>query len=226
MRKDVSKASFGGEGKKNRSGALYSTKDIEYIKNHYKTTPVDTMAKTLGRTSRAIQRKMSDLGLSVPKSERRKPYVWTDDDISFLKKSHKKMSDAEIATLLGINRISVLRKRKKLGLPAYKCQEYKRKGYKQINVDGKKVWIHRYVVAKSIGRPLRKKERVHHIDLDKTNNDIENLYLCKNEREHTEIHWNLNKVASDLVKKKLIIFDNKKGEYLLSTLLEELHKMV
>jgi hypothetical protein len=39
-----------------------------------------------------------------------------------------------------------------------------------------------------IGRPLNEDEVVHHIDKDRTNNDISNLYLFKNQLTHEAYH--------------------------------------
>lgn len=43
-----------------------------------------------------------------------------------------------------------------------------------------KLYVHRYIMAKHLGRYLRSEEVIHHIDHDKTNNDINNLELCTN----------------------------------------------
>jgi len=43
---------------------------------------------------------------------------------------------------------------------------------------------HRVVVEQAIGRYLTKKEAIHHIDGNKTNNVLSNLFLCKNDIEH------------------------------------------
>lgn len=51
-----------------------------------------------------------------------------------------------------------------------------------------KVQYHRLVVAKHLGRCLRKKEVVHHIDKDKQNNDISNLALFKSQADHQRHH--------------------------------------
>ena len=43
--------------------------------------------------------------------------------------------------------------------------------------DGQYIHEHRLVMARYLGRPLRQDETVHHIDEDKTNNDLSNLQL-------------------------------------------------
>jgi hypothetical protein len=43
---------------------------------------------------------------------------------------------------------------------------------------------HRLVVAKIIGRPLKREEIVHHKDLNKGNNSPENLVLLASEKDH------------------------------------------
>ena len=52
------------------------------------------------------------------------------------------------------------------------------------------VYEHQLVMEKHIGRYLEKGEVVHHIDFDKTNNDISNLMLMTNS-EHAKYHAKL-----------------------------------
>ena len=47
---------------------------------------------------------------------------------------------------------------------------------------------HLIIVEKFIGRKLKKAERVHHINLNKKDNRIENLMLFKNDSEHIKFH--------------------------------------
>jgi len=61
-------------------------------------------------------------------------------------------------------------------------------GYMRINIDGKRVLHHRYVMQVAIGRPLKHYEVVHHIDGDKANNNIDNLELIVNNVEHQRKH--------------------------------------
>ena len=68
-------------------------------------------------------------------------------------------------------------------------RKYKRKnnnGYEVI-LDGI-TWVqeHRIVVENFIGRKLTKEETVHHISGNKQENDISNLMLFNNLREHRE----------------------------------------
>lgn len=50
------------------------------------------------------------------------------------------------------------------------------------------VYEHRLVVSEREGRPLMRREQVHHEDLVKTNNDDENLELCASLAEHRVRH--------------------------------------
>lgn len=47
---------------------------------------------------------------------------------------------------------------------------------------------HRFVMEQSLGRYLRPEERVHHIDHNPSNNNIENLQLIPTNSEHTRLH--------------------------------------
>ena len=54
-------------------------------------------------------------------------------------------------------------------------------GYIVLSINGRLVREHRYIMEQYMGRELTSEEYVHHIDFVKTNNNIENLFLFKNE---------------------------------------------
>lgn len=71
--------------------------------------------------------------------------------------------------------------------------------------------FHRMVAEQTIGRKLVKGvEVVHHIDLDKLNNNPDNLIVLT-KKTHAAIHQQLNKVAGQFIKVGLIVFRD--GEY-------------
>ena len=61
-------------------------------------------------------------------------------------------------------------------------------GYRLKLINGKYKQEHRLVMEHRIGRKLKKNEVVHHWDLDKLNNDPENLALLRSESAHQRIH--------------------------------------
>lgn len=75
---------------------------------------------------------------------------------------------------------------------------------------------HRLIIEKEIGRQLWDFERVHHIDEDKQNNHIENLFICKSQSYHSKIHRQLEKIGIELYRSNRfgkIKFNKEKGKY-------------
>jgi hypothetical protein len=68
--------------------------------------------------------------------------------------------------------------------PSWKGGRIFRDGYVYLRLSGKYVPEHRYVMEQALGRPLEKKEVVHHKNGDGTDNRPENLLLFRNNGEH------------------------------------------
>jgi len=68
---------------------------------------------------------------------------------------------------------------------------------------------YRKIAEKKIGRKLKKGEIVHHIDGDSTNDDPENLHVCKDDAEHKFLH---SKLKIDWNFKSQEILDEVMGE--------------
>lgn len=86
--------------------------------------------------------------------------------------------------------------------------------------DGSFIKEHRAVMEKHLGRKLSRDEHVHHIDGDRTNNDISNLVVLTR-GEHSKIHreeeYKRGKIpfgTSNEKRKKKIIGVNKNGDTL------------
>ena len=75
------------------------------------------------------------------------------------------------------------------------------------------VYKHRLVMEKYIGRYLKPEERVHHLDGNKVNNNIENLSLCENWGKHNKIHGDFQRIAYELVKLGVIKFNRKNNTF-------------
>jgi hypothetical protein len=84
---------------------------------------------------------------------------------------------------------------------------YRKGGYTHIRE-------HQYVMEIHLGRKLEKGEIVHHIDGNKRNNSLDNLYLTTVE-EHNKLHAESESILFELYKKGIVIFDKKVGRYFL-----------
>lgn len=71
---------------------------------------------------------------------------------------------------------------------------------------------HIKVMQDSIGRKLHENEVVHHIDGDKTNNQIDNLDLCSI-AQHNKCHATSEAVVFELYKKGIVKYDRQEKKY-------------
>lgn len=85
----------------------------------------------------------------------------------------------------------------------------------KVAVEGNKhdMWRrqHEIVAEQILGRPLNKGECVHHINMIKTDNRPENIYIYESMGRHTEGHFSLNKAMAKLITEGKITF--KEGAY-------------
>ncbi|MCZ2128575.1 MAG: HNH endonuclease [Anaerolineales bacterium] len=72
---------------------------------------------------------------------------------------------------------------------------------------------HILVMEKHLNRPITKEEHVHHIDMDKFNNSIENLHLFSNQSNHFKAHGSLNSCVKKLIQKGYLGFDKESATY-------------
>jgi len=94
-------------------------------------------------------------------------------------------------------------------------------GYIKLYVgDGKRIYKHVKIYENYINRKLLKNECLHHIDLNKLNNKINNLYLCSDKKEHQLCHVSLQNVALSFLNKK-VWFDRKSKKYIVNYIFQE-----
>lgn len=102
-------------------------------------------------------------------------------------------------------------------------------GYEMVKIEGvfcesgRQVYKRKHVLIYEnfLGRELvtekggKNGEQIHHIDGDKQNNNLDNLLLCSNSKEHRLVHASLERVAFELIRKGVIKFDKQSKTYIL-----------
>lgn len=85
---------------------------------------------------------------------------------------------------------------------------------------GRQVYKRKHVLIYEnfLGRKLKTKkggggEQIHHIDGNKQNNEISNLVLCSDTKDHRLLHGSLERAAFELVRSGVIKFDIEKKIY-------------
>ncbi len=150
---------------------------------------------------------------------------------SIIKEDYKSMSSVEMAKKYKVTRVTVCRHLRKLNITRplsgansrnkKRNGEVTKTGYPVLHLPNHSratavgyVFKHILEIEKRIGRTPTKSEPIHHIDFDRKNYNLDNLYLCKSNSDHQRVHNSLNKITKALIKNKVIGF--KSGEYVIT----------
>ncbi len=110
-------------------------------------------------------------------------------------------------------RLAWTNKRKRLPLGS---TNHDANGYIRVKVlHGSGRWDkeHVLIMEQHLGRKLLPGESIHHLNGIRTDNRIENLYLCKNKSEHSRIEESCKRLIKDLYIAGLVKFNIKELRY-------------
>jgi len=86
--------------------------------------------------------------------------------------------------------------------------------YEHPNRDSQNnVLEHVLVMTEYLGRALTDKEIIHHIDGNRKNNKLENLYLSPSRSSHMKTHQSFNQLYGVMLNLGLVMFDKEEGKY-------------
>lgn len=194
---------------------IFTQSENDFIRANYRSMSCRDIGEHLGRHPVAIAKRANRMGITKVSIRR-----WTETEDEIIR-TVGRCELREIADKLGRGVSEVSARSRKLGLGPWR----KRWGYKPdaqgrtvreyIRRNGKCVrrMEHRAVMEEYLGRTLERCELVHHIDCDKANNRIQNLFLCKSRAEHQRVHCSLNGIIASLLERGIVRFNRRKGIY-------------
>lgn len=190
------------------------TEDEEsYLLANARSSTYGDIGVHLGRSERSVYHRAAKLGIRLRELRR-----WTpqEDDVV---RSH--LGDGLDAVARRLHRVpsEVSVRARRLGIPFRERPIRRRRADRYVVVgtfeNGRRVrhLEHRLVAAESLGRALSADERVHHINLDKSDNDTDNLFVCGDRGEHQRVHRTMDRLIPALLERGLVRFDRERGAY-------------
>lgn len=202
----------------------WTNDEVCFLRDNYNKLSVKDLSTSLNKTEKAVRAKLERLKLNLSSLNRQEIFKWNDNQINFLKNNYKTLTDNDISKILfndDSDKATQRVYRKRHSLKLYKDERglvYKnnKSTYKSRFYHGERIFEHIENAENKIGRKIIKGEIVHHINGDKKNNNFNNLYVCKNKKEHRLLHDNLEKMAMELVKLGVIKFDENNIKYFIN----------
>lgn len=143
----------------------------------------------------------------------------------------QKLSGTEIAKRYNMSKVCLCRALHKFGIPIRDCTGENHPSWKGGRVEKMgyiAIWMpnhprannvgyvkeHILIMEEELNRPLKKEEHIHHIDFNRKNNDVNNLWIASNSEHHIAQN-SIFKIVKPLLDKNIIRFDIETGEYVL-----------
>ena len=175
--------------------------------------PHRELASRLGRSIRSIESRLGKLRL---RRFTTRPFTQEEDDAIRVGFGG---SSGELGRRFDRDPSVIRARAKRLGLGFWKRELREYRGYKIARIDRddgstcRRVPEHRVVMEKHFGRCLTDAERVHHINFNKRDNRVENLYVCSNNSAHMFAHHSVNAIIAELLERGGVVFDHTQGIY-------------
>ena len=189
---------------------VWTDAEIEFLKEH-RNKPNAWIAKRLGRTNGAVTAARNRTG--ILRYGQHMP--WTPEEDEILRASMDRLKRAELYRILPYRSpFSISARLDKLGMRRKNRKGFTyRFGYKSVYEKGRPLLEHRVIMEKHIGRKLKRREEVHHVDGDKKNNDIKNLDLLANHSAHQRAEASFNKLVRNLMDSGIVTYNRNSKSY-------------
>ena len=191
----------------------YTKAEDSYLRRHSGAMDYQTIADHLGRSKAAIGHRVCRLGLQ--RSLRR----WNAQEDAIIRRYHEEGLE-RVAARLDRNRAVVSERATAIGHPFARPAQWRIvHGYQCLRTNShqhlarRTIWKHIQVMEHYLGRRIRKPECVHHINGVKTDNRIENLYVCRDRQHHLAVHRSLEGLLPGLLQRDLVSYDHRQGVY-------------
>ena len=192
----------------------WTATDDTVLRTHWATSTWRDLGQLLQRSRSSVFHRAHKLGLSKIPFRR-----WTAEEDEVIRDNHL-LSLRDMARLLGRGESTVSERANKIGLPFRRRRGYRphRDGYVYIahrDPDGivRRKVEHRLVMERVLGLPLKRRERIHHINFIKYDNRPENLFLCRSIAEHRTLHARTDALLSQLLQQGIVVFNRSRRTY-------------
>ena len=192
-----------------KSEVAWKYHEILFLKKNPKMSTKE-ISKRLNRTQVSVMQMRRKCGLY-----REIHHAWSLEEKNKLKKNILLPLNDLYKLFPNRTRASINSMTRKMNRPRHRRVGYTvtPTGYVEITVNGRSVLEHVHVVEQDKHRMLKKDEIVHHIDCDKTNNDLGNLDLLQSASQHQTTHNSFRKLRKPLLDSGCIVYDFKQHRY-------------